>query len=65
MLFVYIFTGLCALGVVVSLVAGGLAMRSTAEDSALRSNKWMTRRVIFQALAILGLFAMMYLQSKK
>jgi len=63
-IFFYIVTGLAFVGVVVSLIAGGIAMQSQKDGATIRSNKWMQRRVFFQALAIIGLVITVYLQSR-
>lgn len=60
----YALTVLAFIGVVVALVAGGLAMQSKSEDARERSNKWMQRRVMLQALAILMLFITITVRSK-
>ena len=60
----YILTALAFVGVVFSLVAGGIAMQSKAEGARERSNKWMQKRVLFQALAIILLFVTIAVRSK-
>ena len=60
----YILTALAFVGVVFSLVAGGIAMQSKAEGARERSNKWMQKRVFFQALAIILLFVTIAVRSK-
>ena len=60
----YFVTILAFLGVVVSLVAGGMAMQSKAEGARERSNKWMQKRVLFQALAIVLLIITIAVRSK-
>ena len=60
----YVFTALAFIGVVVSLVAGGMAMQSKAEGARERSNKWMQRRVLLQAIAIILLMITIYFRSR-
>jgi NADH:ubiquinone oxidoreductase subunit 6 (subunit J) len=60
----YALTVLAFIGVVFTLVAGGVAMQSKVEGARERSNKWMQRRVIFQALAIILLFITITVRSK-
>lgn len=60
----YVVTVLAFIGVVVSLVAGGMAMQSKTEGARERSNKWMQKRVLFQALAIVLLIITIAVRSK-
>ncbi|MEP6343976.1 MAG: HIG1 domain-containing protein [Maricaulaceae bacterium] len=60
----YVVTVLAFVGVVVSLVAGGMAMQSKAEGARERSNKWMQRRVQFQIVAVLLLLLVVYVRSR-
>jgi len=60
----YAVTILAFIGVVFSLVAGGVALQSKTEGARERSNKWMQRRVIFQALAIVLLIITITVRSK-
>lgn len=60
----YVLTVLAFIGVVVALVAGGLAMQSKADGARERSNKWMQRRVMLQAAAIILLFITITVRSK-
>jgi len=60
----YVLTVLAFIGVVFSLVAGGIAMQSKAEGARERSNKWMQRRVLFQVLAVILLFVTITVRSQ-
>jgi len=60
----YVLTALAFIGVVVSLVAGGMAMQSKADGARERSNKWMQRRVLLQAVAIILLIITVYMRSR-
>ena len=60
----YALTAAAFIAVVFTLVAGGVAMQSKAEGARERSNKWMQRRIIFQALAIILLFITIYVRSR-
>jgi len=60
----YVLTALAFIGVVFTLIAGGLAMQSKADGARETSNKWMQRRVMFQALAIILLIITVYMRSR-
>ena len=60
----YALTAAAFIGVVFTLIAGGVAMQSKADGARERSNKWMQRRIILQALAIGLLFATIYVRSR-
>jgi len=60
----YALTVFAFIGVVFTLVAGGVALQSKAEGARERSNKWMQRRVIFQAIAIGLLLLVITVRSK-
>jgi len=48
----YVLTGLAGLFVVFTLIAGGMSMGKKDQDSRIKSNKWMQRRVFGQAVAV-------------
>jgi len=60
----YVLTVLAFVGVVFSLVAGGIAMQSKADGARERSNKWMQRRVLFQVIAVILLFVTITVRSQ-
>lgn len=60
----YVLTAAAFIGVVFTLVAGGLAMQSKAEGAREKSNKWMQRRVLLQAIAIILLILTVYMRSR-
>jgi len=59
-----ILIALALLTVFVTLILGALNMRKTDKASRLRSNKLMRIRVASQFVAVILLFAMIYLKSK-
>ncbi len=60
----YILTGLALLAVVFTLIMGAKNMGSTKEGAKARSNKWMWRRVLAQAAAIILLALTVWVKSK-
>lgn len=60
----YALTAAAFIGVVFTLVAGGVALQSKAEGARERSNKWMQRRVLLQAVAIILLVLTVYMRSR-
>lgn len=60
----YVLTAMAFIAVVVSLIAGGIAMQSKTDDARARSNKWMQKRVLFQGVAIILLFITIYVRSR-
>lgn len=61
----YILTALAFLGVVATLVMGSLSMSRTEESEREKSNKWMSRRVMLQAVAIILLFVTVYYRNQQ
>ena len=60
----YILTALAGLFVVFTLIAGGVAMGKKGQDSQVKSNKWMQRRVLGQAVAVGLLILTVIVKSK-
>jgi len=60
----YILTGLAFACVVLTLVMGTVAMSNKSEESRIKSNKWMWRRVYAQVAAIVLLGITFYARSK-
>jgi len=60
----YILTALAGLFVVFTLIAGGIAMGKKDQDSQIKSNKWMQRRVLGQAAAVGLLILTLLVKSK-
>jgi len=60
----YILTGLAALFVVVTLIAGAASMGKKDQASRVNSNKWMQRRVLGQAAAVILLILTLVVKSK-
>ncbi len=64
LILLYILTGLAGVFVVVTLIAGGASMGKKDQDSRVRSNKWMQRRVLGQAVAVGLLILTLLVKSK-
>lgn len=60
----YILTGLAFLFVIWTLIMGAVAMRGKTDEAREKSNIWMRRRVIGQAVAIGLLLLMLYVKTK-
>ena len=61
--FLYVLTFLSMLWVVATLVIGATSMGKGGDEARIKSNKWMTRRVWAQALAIGLLFITVYFRK--
>ncbi len=59
-----ILIALALVTVFVTLILGALNMRKTGKEARLRSNKLMRIRVASQFVAVILLFAMIYLKSR-
>lgn len=60
----YVLTAIAALYVVFTLIAGAASMGKKDLESRERSNKWMQRRVVGQAAAVLLLILTLYIKSR-
>ncbi|MEP1230925.1 MAG: HIG1 domain-containing protein [Litorimonas sp.] len=60
----YVLTGLAGLFVVFTLIAGGVSMGKKDQESRVRSNKWMQRRVLGQAVAVALLVLTLIVKTK-
>jgi len=64
LILLYILTALAGLFVVVTLIAGGASMGKKDQESRVKSNKWMQRRVLGQAIAVGLLILTLVVKSK-
>ena len=64
LILLYILTALAGLFVLFTLIAGAGAMGKKDQESRVKSNKWMQRRVIGQAVAIGLLFLTVYVKQQ-
>lgn len=60
----YVLTGLALACVVFTLLMGGIAMSNKSQESRIKSNKWMWRRIYAQVAAVVLLSITVYLRSK-
>jgi len=60
----YILTGIALACVVFTLLMGGISMSNKSQESRIKSNKWMWRRIYAQVAAIVLLSITVYLRSK-
>ena len=63
-LLLYILTALAFFFVIFTLIKGGIEMGKKAEGSREKSNKWMQRRVMGQAVAVALLILTVYVQTR-
>lgn len=60
----YVLTGLAFLFVFATLIMGAKSLGGKTDDSRQKSNVWMRRRVIGQAVAIGLLLLLLYVKTK-
>ena len=64
LILLYILTALAGLFVLFTLIAGAGAMGKKDQESRVKSNKWMQRRVLGQAVAVGLLILTLFVKSK-